>query len=259
VTADSRAIAWAIMTTARSNPAMALALASGCPPRGTLRANAVYGYFRWADDVVDAPDREDSAVQRFMVRQEDIIHGRTPALHPAEGALRWALTQPGTGPRLQAPVKLMAEALSYDAYRAPGPIPAADLQQQVERIGDAFVGAIWVCSGAEGNPSDAALLLARAATATHMLRDREEDALLGYHNLPREHFGDVAPTTGPELEAWLTARAVEVQGWFADGLASCDDIRPPRTRRLVTLLGRRYQRTLRGISPPSPPESGTRC
>lgn len=238
---------------------MALALASACPPRGILLATAVYGYFRWADDTVDAPGRDALAVQRFMERQTGLIQGSVAPEHLAERALRWALADPGKGPRLLSSVQRMTEALRYDAHRGPGPIPAEDLQLQVERIGDAFVGAIWVCSGAEGTPSPAALQLARAATATHMLRDREEDAELGYHNLPMERFGEHPPLAGPDLDAWLGQRAAEVEAWFAEGLAASGSIRPPRTRRLVTLLGRRYRKTLARITRPSPRDSDTRC
>jgi len=227
---------------------MALALAVGCPPGGYQLASAVYAYFRWADDVVDAPDRDASTVQSFMDRQAAIIQGSATPEHPAERALRWSLTHPGMGPRLQPAVERMAEALFYDAQRDAGPIPAADLQQQVERIGDAFVGAIWVCSGARGVPSAAALLLARAATATHMLRDRAEDQALGYSNLPREHFGATAPPQGPGLQAWLEERTAEVDGWFAQGLDGVASIQPTRTRRLVRLLGERYRKTLHGLS-----------
>jgi phytoene/squalene synthetase len=229
---------------------MAIALAMGCPPRGFVVASAVYAYFRWADDVVDAPGRDPAAVQRFMERQADIIQGAIPPVHPAERALRWALAHPDLGPRLLAPVSRMAEALGYDAHRGAGPIPEAELQRQVERIGDAFVGAVWVCSGAEGRPSEPALLLARAATATHMLRDRVEDQALGYCNLPRERFGTTAPPPGPALGAWLEERATELEGWFAAGLEASAGIQPARTRRLVRLLGERYRRVLAGLGEP---------
>jgi len=226
---------------------MALALAVGCPPRGFHHAAAVYAYFRWADDAVDAPDRDPAEVRRFMQHQAALIRGSVPPDHPAERALRWALATPELGPRLQPPVERMAEALIYDAQRDATPIPTADLQRQVENIGDAFVGAIWVCSGAPGTPSDAALLLARAATATHMLRDRVEDQALGYSNLPREHFGATAPTDGPTLQAWLAERSAQVDGWFAKGLDDVADIQPAGTRRLVRMLGERYRKVLQGL------------
>lgn len=229
---------------------MAVALALCCPPRGYRRASAVYAYFRWADDVVDAPARDTARVREFMVRQDGIIRGAITPQQPAERALCWALADTQLGPRLQPAVERMAEALCYDAHRDANPIPATDLQRQVERIGDAFVEAIWVCSGGEGAPAAPALLLARAATATHMLRDRVEDQALGYCNLPRERFGAEVPPPGPELDAWLEERATEVGGWFEQGLAEVGAIQPTRTRRLVQLLGKRYHRVLLGLSPP---------
>ncbi len=229
---------------------MAVALALCCPPQGFRLACAVYGYFRWADDIVDTPARDGLAVQRFVRRQDEIIRGAIAPEHPAERALRWALARPSEGPRLQPAVERMAQALTYDAQRGAGPIPAAELQAQVERIGDAFVGAIWVCSGGEDQPSEPALLLARAATATHMLRDRIEDQALGYCNLPQERFGAVTPAPGPALDAWLTQRAVEVDGWFAEGLAGAEAIQPARTRKLVRLLGQRYRKALVGLESP---------
>jgi phytoene/squalene synthetase len=233
--------------TARSNPSMALALAVCCPPRGFLLASAVYAYFRWADDIVDAPGRDASAVRRFMGDQAAIIEGSADPRQPAERALRRALADRRLGPRLLPAVERMAQALAYDACRGQGPIPEAELQRQVERIGDAFVEAIWVCSGGRGRPSSPALLLARAATATHMLRDRIEDQSLGYCNLPREQFGATVPTPGPALEAWLAVRRAELEAWFAEGLAAVDSIPERRTRALVRLLGERYREVLEDL------------
>jgi phytoene/squalene synthetase len=250
---------WALLHTARSNPALALALALCCPPRGFGLACAVYAYFRWSDDLVDAPGRDPDAVRGFTARQDGLIRGAASPEHPAEHALRRALLDPGLGPRLLPAVVRMAQALDYDAHRGPGPIPEAELERQVERIGDAFVEAIWVCSGAPGTPSPAALLLARAATATHMLRDHQEDLALGYCNLPRETFGDSPPTPGPELEAWWQARAAQLERWFEEGLADAASIPTPRTRRLVLMLGRRYRSVLRELSAASPPARGTPC
>ncbi len=100
----------------------------------------------------------------------------------------------------------------------------------------------------------------RPAVLNPMLRDREEDLGLGYVNLPRERFGSETPAADDDaLASWLGERREELEARFREGLAGATSVRPARTRRLVTLLGRRYLEQLEELRPPSPPAPDTRC
>lgn len=218
-------------------PALALRLA--CPREGYLAFARVYAYFRWADDVVDAPGRDPAAVARFVVSQRALLAGARASSDRAEHALAAALDGP-LGPRLRPAVDRMWAALAFDAARGPAPLPAADLDAQVARVGDAYLHALWVCSGADGAPPAGVLALARAATLVHVLRDLEVDRALGYVNTP--------PEVGPEaLAEWVAARSDEAAALFAAGIAALPSVRPWRTRWLLAVYAWRYRRVLARI------------
>lgn len=203
----------------------------------------VWSYFRWADDIVDAPNRDAAAVQAFVADQSTLLAGEREAEALAEVALQHALAHPAVGTRLHAASVTMLAALAFDAARGPEPMPAAALDAQLDRIGGAFAEAVWACTGAAGSASEPARSLARCATAAHHLRDLHEDLALGYCNVSVEDVG--AGLSGSAMAVWAQRRANTVDAAFAEGLRGLGGT-PLRTRAPLTILALAYRRGLRG-------------
>jgi hypothetical protein len=123
------------------------------PARGAATFIQTYSYFRWADDIVDAPDREPAVVRRFVQQQralvEDALSGcPVVTAGPAEEALLQATrSRPGC-PRLAASIRTMWAALAFDAGRDTAPITGPELAGQIQRVGDAYTQALRPDCGA---------------------------------------------------------------------------------------------------------------
>lgn len=211
-----------------------------CPRPGFVAFARVYGYFRWADDIVDAPGRDPARVAAFVVAQRALIAGERAPADPPEAALCAALEEPTWGSALRPVVTGMWEALAFDAARGPAPIAADALDRQVAHVGDAYLSALWICSGAAGAPPPGLFALSRAATLTHVLRDLRVDLALGYTNLPP----GVDVTNSGAVAAWVLARCDDAKARFAEGARSLPEVRPWRTRWLVGAFAWRYERVL---------------
>ncbi len=205
---------------------------------GLATFEALYAYFRWADDVVDAPDRREADVRAFVARQVRIVAGQEPAESPGEQAIV-AVLAGNDGDRLRPVVEGMLAALHFDAHRGPRPISPVELERQVERVGDAFVTALWVCAGEPGPLPGGLAELARAACFVHVLRDREIDRTLGYENRPP------GPSGAPMADAaWVPALAAEAEARFHKGEAALSAAMGWRTRWLLRGYAGRYRRAL---------------
>jgi phytoene/squalene synthetase len=176
-------------------------------PRSLGKFAAIYAWLRVADDIVDAPHRNQAAVQAYIRDARDFLHtGRRaadpPGLIAPPRETRDRLDRillKSWDPALKEVVVEMTEALAWDAVRPPR-VPEAELQAQCARIGRAYVRGIWYCITGEPAPI-LAEELGTAATVIHQLRDREEDERLGYVNLP-------AALGAPDL------RRPEVRDWW---------------------------------------------
>lgn len=235
---------WARALTRERNGRTWWGLWIALPSRGLATFERLYAYFRWADDIVDAPERELPAVQRFIERQKRIVAGLEPAEVPAEAAIVAALDGE-LGERLRPVAVGMLAALRFDAHRGPRPISAAELEAQVERVGDAFVTAVWVCAGEAGPLPDALAELARAACLAHVLRDREVDRQLGYENRPPDRSG--APIDEAE---WIRTLTLDAERRFTKGEAGLTAPMRWRTRWLLRQYAQRYRRSLSPVGHP---------
>lgn len=179
-------------------------------PRSIGKFAAIYAWLRIADDIVDAPGRNQPAVQRYIRDAREFLDSGhrppdPPGLAAPPRAERDHLDQillKSWDPPLQAVVAEMTEAIAWDAFRPPR-VSEADLQAQCARIGRAYVRGIWYCITGEKAPTIAEEL-GTAATVIHQLRDRDEDEGLGYINLPAM-LGP--PDIGrPEVRDWWLGR-----------------------------------------------------
>ncbi len=221
------------------------------PERGLRAYEALYAYFRWADDIVDAPGRDVEAVGRFVAAQEALRVGARAAEGLDEEALDEALR---LEPRLRGVASVMGQALAFDARRTAAPLSRADLDRQVRRVGDSYLKAVWICLGEPLEPPGGVALLARAATRVHLLRDHRLDLSLGYDN--RQPDGDGAPIPTGE---WAIALASQAQAEFRSGGDALGSVPRWRTRWLLRLWAWRYRRALprlvRALNSPKPAEA----
>ena len=227
--------AWSRRILRRSSPSTGLLVALLCPGPGARAFRLLYAAFRVLDDRVDAPTPPGPA--RLVPQVEAALAGR-PGPDPELQALAAVLAGP-LGPRLAPAVAGMWAAQRFDLDRRARPArqSAAALDAQRARIGDSYLLALWVCSGALDAPPAALLPLARAATGAHWLRDALEDHALGYDNVP----------AGADRAAWPKDRREGLRAELDLGLQALSEVRPPwRTRLLLRLLALRYGRLLRG-------------
>jgi phytoene/squalene synthetase len=208
-----------------------------CPADAYDAFASAWAYFRWADDVVDAPLRVQAEVVRFVADQQALLAGARRARNAPEAALEAALAHPVHGPALACAARGMMGALAWDASRGSEVRSRAELDAQIGRIGDAYALALWTCLGEAGEASWAARELARAATAAHQIRDLHEDLRLGYCNVPAEALDDGIP-------AWAGRRATELDARFAAGLRGLAGV-GWRARFVFVSLGWRYRWGLR--------------
>jgi phytoene/squalene synthetase len=230
--------AWAVGLLRGTNPWAAWLLRLLAPASGFRQFCRVYAYFRWADDVVDAPGRDPAAVRVFAARQRVRLDAGGLPEHPAEAAVDAALAE---APALRVAVDGMWDALDFDVARGSGPLPDAEIEAQIARIGDAYLAGLAWCVGVREPLPPAVLELSRAATAAHQLRDLEVDLALGYCNVPVEVLGGADPDPAA-LAPWVRARARAQLARFDAGLAATRAVRPWRARIAIALFGWRYRR-----------------
>lgn len=226
------------------------------PRAGYVQFVQMYGYFRWADDVIDAPDRERACVDAFVARQRALVtrclSGDAPqASELPEQALAEAAAVGRKHPRFVRAVEGMWSALEADAGRDSAPISPALLSAQIQRVGDAYTDALLACAGVRGAVPESLWLLARAATAAHHLRDLCLDLTLGYRNLPAadaERFGLSPWQFSPEeLSPYVLARSALIHRSFVAGSQAISALPSWRTRLLFRLYTYRYRRLLRAL------------
>ncbi len=233
-------------------PMAALLVFTLCGPRRGLWFARVYAYFRLWDDRVDVPipAREPAARAVRAERARRAAHG-APTAWPEvalDGALRAA-------PDLEGPVGSMWAALEADATRPDAPMPAAWLDAQRARIGDAYADALWVCAGQGGPAPEPARRLSRAATRAHHVRDLSADLALGYVNASREDCAalgiDERARDAAAYAAWARQQAERSSRDLSARRTGLRGL-PWRARWLLGAMGWRYHRLARALSPRSP-------
>lgn len=263
------ALAWASTTLRAANPSAWWLLRVLAPRAGFDQFCRVYGYFRWADDIVDAPGRDRGSVEEFVQAQREAMRRFWSRAHPAgvqptaslgERAVFSALrAQPG----LRVAVDGMWDALEFDSRRGPEPVPALQIDAQVARIGDAYAAGLALCLGVQpaelGSVADAEArgvrrsmcALSRAATVVHQARDVVVDRELGYCNVPIEDLErlaiDFTTATSRDLAPWVRERCQSVLPVFTTEEQALGARLPWRARWVFRIYGRRYARLAREL------------
>ncbi len=207
-----------------------------------------YGYFRWADDMVDASASADAGASddvpsqssderiAFIRRQRELIdrlyrNERPDGLTPEEEIVAVLIRHDrGENSGLQSFIRNFLAILEFDAARRGRLISQQELTWYSNRLGKAVTDAIQYFIG-NGHPYPAAdnrYLGATAAHITHMLRDFVLDTADGYVNIPREYLEahGIAPedVDSPPFRAWVRDRVEQARQYFCEGKRYLDEL-----------------------------------
>jgi phytoene/squalene synthetase len=206
-----------------------------------------YGYFRWADDVVDTSTPVDGATlvdaatsrdQRilFIGRQRDLIErlyrGERPGnLAPEERIMADLISHDrGENSGLRSFILNFLAIIEFDAHRWGQPISQRELTWYSDCLGKAVTDAIqyFVDNGHAYPIAANHYLAATAAHITHMLRDMVPDVGEGYINIPGEyleaHGIGPADVESEPFRAWVRVRVELARQYFRDGKRYIDGL-----------------------------------
>jgi phytoene/squalene synthetase len=198
-------------------------------------AYRAYAYFRWLDDLLDAPDppgpRADAhrARVRLLERQqwllEVCLHGEAPHdMTPHESMLVELTRHPDTEyGGLESYLRNMMRVMAFDVGRRGRLISAAELDEYTRWLAVAVSDAMHHFIGHGNKPADdeARYRAVSGAHILHMLRDTYEDQRAGYCNVPREvlEAASIEPydTDSEAYRSWVAERVTLARGHLDAG------------------------------------------
>jgi phytoene/squalene synthetase len=192
-------------------------------------AYRAYAYFRWVDDMLDAPTHDRAARLRFLSRQkqllEGLLAGMAPAnLQPQERMLADVIAgRRDRHPGLRSYLERMMALMEFDAGRRGRLISGTELDRYSQLLAGAVMDAIGCFIGHDRTypPGPDRLQSVIGAHIIHMLRDTSDDLAAGYFNVPRPMLEAqrLAPSDlqHPAYRAWVRERVNEARRCFADG------------------------------------------
>lgn len=201
-----------------------------------------YGYFRWADDVVDAPtpvvESSQSRDERvsFIKRQRELIdhlyrNERPEHLAPEEEIVADLICHDrGENRGLESFIRSFLAIIEFDAQRRGQLINQQELTWYSNCLGKAVTDAIqyFISNGHPYPTAGNHYLAATAAHVTHMLRDMVEDVADGYVNIPGEYLEahGICPEDleSPAMRDWVQSRVQLARQYFRDGKQYVDGL-----------------------------------
>ena len=203
-------------------------------------AYRAYAYFRWVDDWLDQELRPRAERLAFVTRQQALMDGYAHRDPPAdltpEECLLADLTQrdPEQSSGLQAYIRNMMAVMAFDADRRGRLISERELNDYTHWLAVAVTEALHYfighnCAAPRG---EMRYMAVTGAHITHMLRDAQEDANLGYYNIPREVIAanHIAPwdVESNAYRVWVKERVCKARACFRIGrdyLAHVENLR----------------------------------
>lgn len=155
-----------------------------------------YGYFRWADDVIDISSQNDEDRIAFVKRQRKLIDALyngedLGGVTPEEEIIATLITHDRkVNSGLQSYILNMLAILEFDAHRRGGLITEQEYVWYSERLAKSVIDGLqyFICNGHPYPKSKYRYHSAIAAHITHMLRDMYWDIKEGYINIPQEYL-----------------------------------------------------------------------
>jgi len=218
-----------------------------------------YGYFRWADDIVDVSSQSDEARISFIRRQKELINRlykneRPDDLTPQEAMVADLIRHDrGKNSLLQSYIRNFLAIIEFDAYRRGQLISQDELMWYSKCLGRATTDGIlyFIGNGFPYPAGEARYLGATAAHITHMLRDMLADTADGYINIPREYLeahgigpGDL---DSPAFRAWVRGRVEQARTYIREGKRYLDNLDVLRCKIVGYWYCARYEGVLDAI------------
>ena len=220
-----------------------------------------YAYFRWIDDVVDAPASNDVSSQSdgerisFIRRQRELVERlyrseRPGDLTPEEEIIADLIGHDrGENSRLESFIRNMFAIIEFDAYRKGRLISQQELTWYSNCLAKSVIDGIQYFVG-NGHPypaTDNRYLAAIAAHITHLLRDMSLDTGDGFINIPREYLEahGISPddVDSPPFRAWVRDRVEQARRYFREGKCYLDGLDVLRCK----IVGYWYCARLEGV------------
>jgi phytoene/squalene synthetase len=215
-----------------------------------------YGYFRWADDIVDATASADAERVSFIRRQKELINRlyrneRPDNLTPEEEMVADLIGHDrGENSFLQSYIRNFLAIIEFDAHRRGRLVSQDELTWYSKCLGKATTDGILYFIGNDHlyPAGEERYLGATAAHIVHMLRDMVEDTADGYINIPREyleaHGISPADLDSPAFRAWVRGRVELAREYLRNGKRYLDDLDVLRCKLAGYWYCARYEGTL---------------
>lgn len=219
-----------------------------------------YAYFRWLDDLVDAPNALNNLVRTMLDRQRDIISAmyeyETQSIYLALNIYEQMLVElisydRTNGQSLQTYITDMLGLLEFDAKRRYQLCKQKDLDDYSRSLGRAYTKVLQICT-ARGNflaNNHEDNLAGYAAHQAHILRDFYIDVPLGYFNISQEYMKSLGYTLEQlssmeldqlDLRPWVRDTVSTGTRAFIQGLKAIKQIRNWRCRLLGYVTSAQY-------------------
>jgi phytoene/squalene synthetase len=197
-----------------------------------------YAYFRWLDDMIDAPSSGGDSFNSIDLinRQKSLVddlynNEQVDNLSDEEQIIADLIkNDKGEQSKLQSFIRNFLSILEFDAHRRGHFISQEELTWYSSCLGKSVTDAIqyFIKSGQPYPQKENQYLAANAAHITHMLRDMAEDIPQGYINIPDEYLKthEIAPNdfNHPEFQNWVRDRVKLAREYFQLGRCYLDEL-----------------------------------
>ena len=196
-----------------------------------LREDAfrAYGYFRWADDVIDISLQTDDERIAFVKRQRELIdalyNGESFGdLSPEEAIIASLIEHDqGVNSGLRSYIQNMLAILEFDAHRRGDKITEAEYLWYSKCLAKSVIDGLqyFINNGHPYPKTEDRYYSAIAAHITHMLRDMQQDVEADYINIPGEylqtHGIEPEDMGSPPYRAWVKNQVGLAREYFKVG------------------------------------------
>jgi phytoene/squalene synthetase len=194
-----------------------------------------YAYFRWADDIVDAPASTSKRIP-FIKRQRELIDrlyrdDRPVDLAPEERVVADLIARDrGEKSGLQSFIRNMLSVIEFDAQRKGLLISQNELTRYSNWLSRSVTDGLqyFIKNGHPYPLTEERYLAATAAHITHLLRDMLQDTANGFINIPREYLEahDIGPedVDSPPFRAWVRGQVELARRYFREGKRYLDGL-----------------------------------
>jgi phytoene/squalene synthetase len=222
-------------------------------------AYRTYAYFRWVDDILDAPTGDQVRRLAFIQRQrgilEDLYNGVTPLdLHPSEMMLVDLVnSDPEQDSGLYLYLDRMMRVMEFDAQRRGKELNEIELDNYADDLAVAVTEVLHYLIGHDQSPpiTEDRYHAVTAAHITHMLRDTLDDAHNGYYNIPgkylREHQITAFDVQTQAYRDWVCSRVKVAREYFKTGRKYLSQVPNLRCRLVGFAYTSRFEWMLRTI------------